>query len=192
MLKGDTRLLQRARPDAPVAFARDAPLFVRDPSMPLRTKGPGTIQDSVTDLSLRSLGGFTAAHDRWLTESKVAPGSRSAHEHRVLCRALTFAMESDGLNIANLSSFEFLNRRRMLIEAAHRDDPERPAFEGSHIYMGEEEEGTGVTVTAALRAHVASEMAKEAAIEKEKRKAREAKSEAKAAATRNKAPPPKG
>ena len=99
-------------------------------------------------------------------------------------------MESDGLNVANLSSFEFLNRRRMLIEAAHRDDPERPAFEGSHIYMGEEEEGTGVTVTPALRAHVASEMAKEAAIEKEKRKAREAKTEAKAAAARAKAPPP--
>ena len=143
----------------------------------------------MTDMSLRSLGGFTAAHDRWLSESKVAASSRSGHEHRVLCRALTFAMESDGLNIANLASFEFLIRRRMLLEAAHRDDPERPALEGSHIYMGEEE-GTGVTVTPALRAHVASEMAKEAAIEKEKTKAREAKAEAKAAAARSKAPPP--
>eukprot|EP00959_Pyramimonas_sp_CCMP1952_P171746 3588822-Pyramimonas_sp.AAC.1 len=109
---------------------------------------------------LRSLGGFTAAHDRWLMESKVPAGSRSGHEHRVLCRALTFAMESDGLNIANLSCCEFLNRRRMLIETAHSDDPEKPAFEGSHIYMGEDEEGTGVSVTPALRAHVASEMSR--------------------------------
>eukprot|EP00959_Pyramimonas_sp_CCMP1952_P324042 6781839-Pyramimonas_sp.AAC.1 len=66
-------------------------------------------------------------------------------------------MESDGLNIANLSCCEFLNRGRMLLETAHRDDPEKQAFEGSHIYTGEDEEGTGVTVTPALRAHVAAE-----------------------------------
>ncbi|CAK0891757.1 unnamed protein product, partial [Prorocentrum cordatum] len=187
LLKGDPRLLPRPCSPTPVAFAADAALVARDPSAPLRTKGPGTLQDSVNEMYLRSLGGFSAAHDRWLMESRVPAGSRSGHEHRVLCRALAFAMESDGLNIANLSCCEFLNRRRMLLETAHRDDPEKPAFEGSHIYMGEDEEGTGVTVTPALRAHVAAEMSKEYAIEKEKRKAREAKAEAKSAAARKKA-----
>ncbi|CAK0841452.1 unnamed protein product [Prorocentrum cordatum] len=178
LLKGDPRLLPRPRSPTPVAFVADAALVVRGPSVPLRTKGSGTLQDSVNEMYLRSLGGFTAAHDRWLMESRVPAGSRSGHGHRVLCRALTFAMESDGLNIANLSCCEFLNRH----------DPEKPAFEGSHIYMGEDEEGTGVTVTPALWAHVASEMSKEYAIEKEKRKAREAKAEAKSAAARKNGP----
>ncbi|CAK0842121.1 unnamed protein product [Prorocentrum cordatum] len=94
-------------------------------------------------------------------------------------------MESDGLNAASLPCCEFLSRRQMSLETAHRDDPEKPAFEGSHIYKGEDEEGTGASVTPAFRAHVASELSRGHAIEKEKRKAREAKATAGAGETRN-------
>eukprot|EP00959_Pyramimonas_sp_CCMP1952_P034070 714234-Pyramimonas_sp.AAC.1 len=61
-----------------------------------------------------------------ISSGKVPAGSRSGHERRVLCRALTFAMESDGLNAASLPCCEFLSRRQMSLETAHRDDPEKP------------------------------------------------------------------
>ena len=80
---------------------------------------------------------------------------------------------------------EYLNRRRQLIEEAHREDPSRPNFESSHLYMGEDDESSGAHLSAALRAHVATELGREAAIDKERRKAREAKearAKAKAAA----------
>ncbi|CAK0842127.1 unnamed protein product [Prorocentrum cordatum] len=67
--KGVPRLLPRPCTPTPVAFSADAALGVRDPSVPLCTKGPGTLQDSVYEMCLRPLDGFTAARDRWLMES---------------------------------------------------------------------------------------------------------------------------
>ena len=122
-------------------------------------------------------GSFTAAHDRWVVESKIDVNNRSVYEHRVLSRALQFAMVEDGLNIKNLVAFEYLNRRRQLLEEAHRDDVSKPCFDGAHHFMGEDDEATGAHVEAALRAHVAAEFGREAAIAKERRKAREARGE---------------
>eukprot|EP00971_Amphidinium_carterae_P211271 4192085-Amphidinium_carterae.1 len=65
----------------------------------------------------------------------------------------------------------------------------RPNFEGAHLWMGEHEDGSGVQTAAALRLHVAEELKKEAAIDKERRKAREVKDAARDARAKAKASP---
>lgn len=106
----------------------------------------------------------------------MKPGARSTHEHRFLAKALQLGMEVDGVNIKNSVAFEYLNRRRLVLEDAHKIDPENPSWEGSRHWMGEDDAGAGSSSGAeALRTHVAGEFAKESAIVKEKRKALEAK-----------------
>ena len=84
-------------------------------------------------------------------------------------------MQYDRIDIGRCLAFEYLNRRRQLLEEAHKDDPACPCFEHAHLYMGESVDGPGTALSGLLKAHVATELAKESAIEKEKRKAREAK-----------------
>ncbi len=59
------------------------------------------------------------------------------------------------------------------MEEDHREDPSRPNFEGAHLYMGEDDEASGAHLVPFSWQHVAAEMAKEAAIAKERRNARE-------------------
>jgi hypothetical protein len=140
---------------------------------PLR--GPVTMGDSIRSVVQRTSGGFVSSHDRWVIEARIEPTHRSRYEHRVISKALDLAYAYDGVNLKRSVAFEYLNRRRQLLEEAHREDPTRPNFESSHIYMGEDDESTGVHLSHALRAHVAAELGKEAAIDKERRKAKEAK-----------------
>jgi hypothetical protein len=158
---------------------------------PLR--GPVTMGDSIRSVVQRTSGGFVASHDRWVIEARIEPTHRSRYEHRVISKALDLAYAYDGVNLKRSVAFEYLNRRRQLLEEAHREDPARPNFESSHIYMGEDDESSGVHLSHALRAHVAAELGKEAAIDKERRKAKEAKDarpKAKGAAQEVKEPRP--
>ena len=129
---------------------------------------------SIDTLLSRGAGSFVAGHDRWIVEGRIDPGCRSAHEHRVLAKVLDLAQSRDGANITNFSSFEYVNRRRQLLEEAHREDPAKPCFDGTHYYMGEDEEVPGLQIDSNLKAHIASEFARDAAIAKERRKAKEA------------------
>ena len=63
-----------------------------------------------------------------------------------------------------------------LMEDVHADDPKNPSWQGAELYMGLAERPGGVLMAPSLRRHVAEELGREAAILKEKRKAREAKS----------------
>ena len=175
LMQGEPRLLPRRQPAEPVPFTRDSASLRKDARVEIRLKGPPTMGDSVTALMARSPGGFMASHERWLVESKVPATSRSAREHRVVSKALELGQSVDGVNLANLTSMEYLNRRRQLLEEAHKTDPDKGNFEGAHHFMGEDDDGAGTLVAPSLRSHVAGEFGKEAAIEKERRKAREAK-----------------
>ena len=89
---------------------------------------------------------------------------------------LQFAIDVDGLNIKNLLSFEYANRRRQLLEEAHSEDASRPNFEGAEHFLGEAAgDAKGVAIAPSLRGHVAAEIGKEAAIAKEKRRLQESK-----------------
>ena len=85
-------------------------------------------------------------------------------------------VEVDGFNLKNLESFEYLNRRRILLEDAERGDPANPNWEGAHHWMGEDEGGTsGNSATDALRRHVAAKSTRAIAFAMGRRKAIEAK-----------------
>ncbi|CAK0893356.1 unnamed protein product [Prorocentrum cordatum] len=125
-----------------------------DSRVEIRLKGPPSMGDTVSALQARSPGGFMASHERWLVGDS---------------KALELAHAVDGVNSANLTSMEYLNRRRQLLEEAHKSDPDKPNFEGAHYFSGEDDTGSGTLVAPSLRSHVAGEFAKDAAIEKERR-----------------------
>jgi hypothetical protein len=173
LMASDCRVFPRPLPGRAVTLAQlDADMVV-DPDLALPFSGPATMGDGVRNNVARGMGSFSAEHDRWIVEGRIDPHHRSAYEHKVLSRTLQLAVE-EGLNIKNLASMEYVQRRRQLLQVAHRDDPAKPSFEGAHLYMGESDDRSGAHLSSALRAHVAAEFGKEAAIEKEKRKAREA------------------
>eukprot|EP00972_Heterocapsa_arctica_P013796 2034999-Heterocapsa_arctica.AAC.1 len=138
-------------------------------------RGPVAFPHSIRSVVQRTSGGFVASHHRWFIETHVELSRCSRYEHRVISKALDLAFSFDGINLKRSVACEHLNRRRQLLEEAHRGDPTRPNFGSSHIYMGEELESTGVHLSYALRAHVSAELGKEAAIDKERRRAKEVK-----------------
>ena len=124
------------------------------------------VRDGVTSLNDRA--------SKWRRESGVRAHSSAAHEHSILHRALQLLATVDGLNVKNLVGAELLLRRITLHEEAVAENPEAPSYEGSDHYLGISERSGGAQTVPSLRAHVATELSKEAAIMKEKRKAREA------------------
>ena len=69
---------------------------------------------------------------------------------------------------------EYLLRRIQLAEAAVLENPDIPSFEGARHFMGVPDRRGGALIAPSLNSFVASELGKEAAVLKEKRKAREA------------------
>lgn len=164
---GDARVIEKPDPDAQLTLGEASSRMAPGPRFHRVLKGPATVGDSIASILQRAAGGgFPAYHDRWVVESRIDLTHTSKHEHRFLCRALQLAAIEDGLNLKELVVMEYLNRRRLLLEEAYREDAARPNWESSHLYMGEEEEAPGVAMSAALRAHVAAEMGREAAIQR--------------------------
>ena len=157
----------------PLTVQKADTLMARGPDTFPVLKGPATIGESLRAVGARTGGGFVTSHDRWLVEARIEHTNRSKYEHKVLSRVLDLAILVDGHNVKRSVGWEYVNRRMQLIEEAHREDPSRPCFEASHLYMGEDDEWGGAHMSGALRAHVAAEMGREAAIAKEKRKAHE-------------------
>ena len=148
--------------------------MIEDKSITLPPTGPLTAAYFVR--SVASAGhGLPTRHDRWLRESGVSPGSADAFEHQLISRSLELAATVDGLDLMNLGMTELLARRMQNIEEAVIENPSQPSFEGSGHYLGVSERKGGAIVAPSLGQHVASELAKEAAILKERREAREAK-----------------
>jgi hypothetical protein len=80
----------------------------------------------------------------------------------------------DGINAKNTWFSELLLRRMQLLEHAVSEDPNNPSYEGAMHFMGSNEVGGGY-VAPSLQNFVATELGKQSAILKEKRKSREAK-----------------
>ena len=102
-------------------------------------------------------------------------------EHEIICRAFQLALGYDQLNIASLASFEVLARKIQLIEERHKDRGQGniDAIDGGDdhfLFLGG---GIGpmtrqnACVCPLLSEWVAEELRKEAAVMKERRKARE-------------------
>ena len=120
-----------------------------------------------------STAGPMARHHRWVQEARIPSSDRSIYEHEVISRFIEFALCYDGLALDNLACAELLLRRMQLIEHSHLDDPNSPNWEGARHFMGTGERRGGAIVAPALEQFVAENLRGEAAIAKERRKARE-------------------
>ena len=151
-----------------------------------RTSGPASPlagPDSKSwwlDAVLRSGLGLVARHHRWRSESGCNH-LRLMHEHEVLSRIVELLGTHDGINLRQSEGVELALRRMQLMEEAVSESPSDPSFEGAEHFLGIQEKRGGALVAPSLRAHVAGELGREAAILREKRKAREAKGTSKGA-----------
>ena len=118
---------------------------------------------------------FLARHHRWMATSGVRPASPICYEHEMLSTALDLGCTHDRLNLKNLTMVEWMCRRLQLQESAVVESPDNPSFEGARHFMGYGERRGGALISPSLQAHVASALGREAAIMKEKRKAKEVK-----------------
>ena len=137
--------------------------------------GPRTCGDWVREAARNGYSSLVTRHETWKSDSGVRKELAAVYEHEVLSRSLHLAASFDALNVSALVSCELMARRLQLIESAVREDAAAPSFEGARHFMGVGGGRGGAFVVPSLQAHVAGELGKQAAILKEKRKAREAK-----------------
>lgn len=152
---------------------------VRDMAGPRSVGPPSPLEgpDSKTwwlDKLVRSgIGSMVARHHRWRHESGVQNG-RLVHEHELISRAIEVFVTIDGINLKQCEGAEVLLRRLQLLEEAVVDSPSEPNFENAEHWLGFGERKGGALIAPALKTHVSAQIGKEAAILKERRKAREA------------------
>ena len=121
-------------------------------------------------------GGSPIAHSQaWRTACKFQPVDKPAQDHEMLCRILQTMLVYDQLDATNIASAELIARAIQRIEEQHKmklasleDAGESALFLGS---SGGSRVGT--CISPKLSEWMGSEMQKEAAIAKERRKARE-------------------
>ena len=116
-----------------------------------------------------------AQHLSWVAQSKIPEGDRAIHEDEVLSRVLDAAVTYDGLNVANLASFELIVRRKQLLAEAHSYNPSAPSYDGADHFMGTTFRPGGGIVIPVLTEFVSKRMQQESQILKERRKLSEAK-----------------
>jgi hypothetical protein len=110
----------------------------------------------------------------WVVGEPIGVHSNLAYEYEIHSRALELGAAVVGLNLMNSVIAEFHLRRLQLMEGVVLDRPDNPNCEGAlHLFRVAECRG-GAHITPSVKAHVAAELSCEAAIQKEKRKAREA------------------
>jgi len=114
--------------------------------------------------------GFVQRHHRWRAESGVGH-LPVVYEHECAATFFDLAIGVDRLNIKNLVCMEYLLRRKQHIESVVLDNPTAPSFDGARFFMGKGSRRGGALIAPNLQQHVAAEYGKEAAIQKERRKA---------------------
>ena len=124
-------------------------------------------------------------HSKWVSLMKLQPTDAGVHVHEIGCKTLEIMICFDQLQVGSLAAAEFCARQIQLVEEKYRDRgvpkdslelvSEAALFSGSRSR-------TTICVCPALSEWIAEEMRKEAAVMKERRKARE---------ERNLAKPPK-
>ncbi|CAK0831634.1 unnamed protein product [Prorocentrum cordatum] len=152
--------------------------------------GPRTLL-WVLQFMLRMAGGAVAWHTRWHAVMGLAEGDEAAKQHETICRILETSMVHDQLVITELASFEYLARQLQLIEERVYDEKTRKAAaalkgqgkkdstpqdalstEVGH-FLGIGETKGNLCICPALMQFIAEQMRDEAAVSKERRKARE-------------------
>ena len=135
--------------------------------------GPPTAPWYVMTAGTQGIGSFLLRHQRWVSTSGVGVRDRVVHEHEFISRLMDHMVSADHLNVRILVAAEFALRRLQLHEGAVGEDPCNPSYEAAAHDTGSGERRGGALTATSLKAWVATEFGREAAIMKEKRNARE-------------------
>ena len=178
-LADDVRVIPQ-RPDRPHTFeeaVRSMTGVVIPRTFASPTPGPDTVEWCIEATISQGHGGFISRHHRWKRDSGVVHKDRIVYKHEVIARAVEYLGTTDGVNFKTSVGVEFLLRRKQLLEEAVGENPESPSYGGADHYTGSAERPGGALLDPRLRAHVATEMSREAAVLREKHKAREVRGE---------------
>ena len=140
-------------------------------------RGPRTVQ-WVARFIERAHRTPTNHHTTWRSLCRLQATDAGVAEHETLCRALEALGSYDQINVCNSAAAEVLVRKLQVIEEKHRDrllqNTGGAVDDDVHLFLGTEA-GTrgGACVCPALQGWIAEELARESAILKERRKARE-------------------
>ena len=115
-----------------------------------------------------------AWHPRWQAHYGLSDGDEGVAPHLMLCRALHYAVVFDQGQIVNQAAFEVMGRELQLLEERQRERNAHGEPDGeSYLYSGLAVAGDHTCVSPALREWISEELRKDAALMKERRKARE-------------------
>ena len=173
-LSADRRTLEASYPVDTKSFAMLVADMVTSEGRPSPLAGPATTGWFLDQVASGGMPNMMSRHHRFKADSGVRHSLPAVFEHEVLSQAIDFAILHDRLNVKNLLCIELLMRRMQLHEAAISEAPDNPSYEGARFYMGVGERRGGAMIAPSLQQFVAGEIGREAAILKEKRKAREA------------------
>jgi len=110
----------------------------------------------------------------WRTTGKLQDNDAWVAQHEAMCRILEVGCVYDQLDAAGLASFELICRQIQTIEERKKAQfSDGNDFGSDHALMSGMPNRSNLCICPALSAWVAQEVAKESAVLKEKRKARE-------------------
>ena len=116
-----------------------------------------------------------AWHQEWKNLGRLSDEDSLVHEHETICRLLETAVCYDQLQVGALASFEVLARELQITEDTLSHRFESQAGNSTHDYhiMSGFKNRPAACNCPELRSYISSETAKESAILKQRRKARE-------------------
>jgi len=118
-----------------------------------------------------------ARHLRWKAAANVSGSDAGVAEHEMIMRIVELTLCYDQLQGAELASMEMLIRKAQLIELKHRDRVLAAAVgqveDDAHLYLGTGQTRGLLMIDPKLEEFVSSELSKEAATAKERRKMKE-------------------
>ena len=112
-------------------------------------------------------------HTKWKADCGLTSADRGVAEHELCMRLLDLGVTYDQLNITELVTFELICRRAQMAEMRHRDRMLGDSDDDDFLFLGVGETRGLIMVAPSLEAHLATELSKESAVLKEKRKMRE-------------------
>ena len=150
--------------------------------------GPCTVQWCLTFMRDKS-GSPTAWHSFWRNTGNIDDSSHLCMIHESMCRVLETACCYDQLDTANLASFELVCRQIQTTEERLKEKFTTGQDASVDLFlMSGSSSRASLCICPALSAWVATEAAKDTAVLKERRKAREERALLKPAGPKNKGP----
>lgn len=118
-------------------------------------------------------GDLISYHNGWVRTSGIAMSSAIAHEHRSLIETLRLGYSRDQLDISNLTAFENVCRRLIVLEMAVARNPGAPDFSGLDVVSESPLATQGQAQVSAVTSWVTDRLKERAQIQKQSRLYRE-------------------